>query len=191
MEMAVAIAGFSAAEADELRQAMAAKRSAARMEKMRARLYAGMAARGVTGEVADQVFAALAAFANFGFPESHSVSFAHLVYASSWLKLHYPAAFTAGLLNSQPMGFWSPQSLVADARRHGVAVRRPHVNRSEVGASLEAPGGWGGRSGGWRAGPGAATGAGLGARRGGDDGGADRGRAAVGRRARTWSAGPG
>jgi error-prone DNA polymerase len=138
MEMAVAIAGFSAADADELRQAMAAKRSAARMEKMRARLYDGMAARGVTGAVADQVFEALAAFANFGFPESHSVSFAHLVYSSAWLKLHYPAAFTAGLLNSQPMGFWSPQSLVADARRHGVRVRRPHVNRSEVGASLEA-----------------------------------------------------
>jgi error-prone DNA polymerase len=137
MEMAVAIAGFSAADADELRQAMAAKRSAARMEKMRARLYEGMAARGVEGEVADQVFAALAAFANFGFPESHSVSFAHLVYSSAWLKLKYPAAFTAGLLNSQPMGFWSPQSLVADARRHGVAVRRPHINRSEVGASLE------------------------------------------------------
>ena len=137
MEMAVAVAGFSAAEADELRQAMAAKRSAARMEKMRARLYAGMAERDIAGEVADQVFTALAAFANFGFPESHSVSFAHLVYASSWIKLHYPAAFTAGLLNSQPMGFWSPQSLVADARRHGVTVRRPHVNRSEVGASLE------------------------------------------------------
>jgi error-prone DNA polymerase len=137
MEMAVAIAGFSAADADELRQAMAAKRSAARMEKMRARLYDGMAARGVTGAVADQVFEALAAFANFGFPESHSVSFAHLVYSSAWLKLHYPAAFTAGLLNSQPMGFWSPQSLVADARRHGVRVRRPHVNRSAVGASLE------------------------------------------------------
>jgi error-prone DNA polymerase len=97
-----------------------------------------MAARGVTGAVADQVFEALAAFANFGFPESHSVSFAHLVYSSAWLKLHYPAAFTAGLLNSQPMGFWSPQSLVADARRHGVRVRRPHVNRSEVGVSLEA-----------------------------------------------------
>src|SRR5580704_15100454 len=137
MEMAVAIAGFSAADADELRQAMAAKRSATRMEKMRARLYEGMAARGVAGAVADQVFEALAAFANFGFPESHSVSFAHLVYSSTWLKLHYPAAFTAGLLNSQPMGFWSPQSLVADARRHGVRVRRPHVNRSEVGASLE------------------------------------------------------
>ncbi len=140
MEMAVAIAGFSAADADELRQAMAAKRSAARMEKMRARLYEGMAARGVTGAVADQVFEALAAFANFGFPESHSVSFAHLVYSSAWLKLHYPAAFTAGLLNAQPMGFWSPQSLVADARRHGVRVRRPHVNRSEVGASLEGGG---------------------------------------------------
>jgi error-prone DNA polymerase len=104
---------------------------------MRARLYDGMAARGVTGAVADQVFEALAAFANFGFPESHSVSFAHLVYSSAWLKMHYPAAFTAGLLNSQPMGFWSPQSLVADAQRHGVAVRRPHVNRSQVGASLE------------------------------------------------------
>jgi error-prone DNA polymerase len=137
MEMAVAVAGFSAADADELRQAMAAKRSAARMEKMRARLYEGMAERGVTGPVADQVFDALAAFANFGFPESHSVSFAHLVYSSAWLKLRYPAAFTAGLLNSQPMGFWSPQSLVADAQRHGVSVRRPHVNRSEVGASLE------------------------------------------------------
>jgi error-prone DNA polymerase len=138
MEMAVAVAGFSAAEADELRQAMAAKRSAVRMEKLRARFYDGMAQRGVVGDVADQIFAALAAFANFGFPESHSLSFAYLVYSSSWLKLHYPAAFTAGLLNSQPMGFWSPQSLVADARRHGVLVRRPHVNRSEVGASLEA-----------------------------------------------------
>ena len=138
MEMAVAVAGFSAADADELRQAMGSKRSAARMEQLRARLYDGMAARGVTGAVADEVFDALAAFANFGFPESHSVSFAHLVYSSAWLKLHYPAAFTAGLLNSQPMGFWSPQSLVADARRHGVRVRRPHVNRSEVGASLEA-----------------------------------------------------
>jgi error-prone DNA polymerase len=137
MEMAVAVAGFSAAEADELRQAMAAKRSAERMERLRVRFYDGMAGRGVVGDVADQIFAALAAFANFGFPESHSVSFAHLVYSSSWLKLHYPAAFTAGLLNSQPMGFWSPQSLVADARRHGVTVRRPHVNRSEVGASLE------------------------------------------------------
>src|SRR6202049_3596221 len=137
MEMAVAIAGFTAADADELRQAMAAKRSAARMGEMRARLYEGMAERGVTGTVADQVFDALAAFANFGFPESHSVSFAHLVYSSAWLKLHYPAAFTAGLLNAQPMGFWSPQSLVADAKRHGVVVRRPDVNAGGADASLE------------------------------------------------------
>jgi len=140
MEMAVAIAGFSAAEADELRQAMAAKRSAARMAKLRDRLYAGMAERGVTGETADAVYRALAAFANFGFPESHSVSFAHLVYSSAWLKLHYPAAFFAGLLNAQPMGFWSPQSLVADAKRHGVEVCRPHVEASLATATVEGPG---------------------------------------------------
>jgi error-prone DNA polymerase len=142
MELAVALAGFSAAEADELRQAMAAKRSAARMEALKGRLYAGMAGRGIEDGEADAVWTALAAFANFGFPESHSVSFAHLVYASSWLKVHHPAAFTAGLLNAQPMGFWSPQSLVADARRHGVTVRRPHVDRSRTGAHLEpGPGG--------------------------------------------------
>ena len=141
MEMAVAIAGFSAAEADELRQAMAAKRSAARMARLRDRLYQGMAERGITGEVADTIHQALAAFANFGFPESHSASFAHLVYCSGWLKHHYPAAFFAGLLNSQPMGFWSPQSLIADAKRHGVAVRRPHVSHSRVTAHLEGPGG--------------------------------------------------
>ena len=171
MEMAVAIAGFSAADADELRQAMAAKRSAARMEKMRARLYEGMAARGVTGAVADQVFEALAAFANFGFPESHSVSFAHLVYSSAWLKLHYPAAFTAGLLNSQPMGFWSPQSLVADAaaprRARAPAPREPLRGGGVAGgARRRTPccgwgwgrcAGWGRRrrSGSWPAAPGA------------------------------------
>ena len=137
MEMAVAIAGFSPAEADELRQAMAAKRSELRMMKLKSRFYAGMAVNGVTGEVADQLFDALSAFANFGFPESHAVSFAHLVYCSAWLKHHYPAAFLVSLLNAQPMGFWSPQSLVADAQRHGVVVRRPDVNHSSVGAVLE------------------------------------------------------
>jgi error-prone DNA polymerase len=137
MQIAIDVAGFSAADADELRQAMGSKRSSERMERLRGRLYAGMAARGVTGEIADAVYAQLAAFANFGFPESHSVSFAYLVYASSWIKLHYPAAFLAGLLNSQPMGFWSPQSLVADARRHGVVARRPDVNRSAALATLE------------------------------------------------------
>jgi error-prone DNA polymerase len=137
MEMAVAIAGFSASEADELRQAMASKRSEARMEAMRERLFRGMAAKGVIGEAAESIFRALAAFANFGFPESHSVSFAHLVYCSSWMKLRHPAAFYAGVLNSQPMGFWSPQSLLADAERHGVPSLRPDVQRSEAEVTLE------------------------------------------------------
>jgi error-prone DNA polymerase len=137
MEMAVAVAGFSPAEADELRQAMAAKRSELRMMKLKSRFYSGMAENGITGSAADQLFDALAAFANFGFPESHAVSFAHLVYCSAWLKVHYPAAFLVSMLNAQPLGFWSSQSLVADAQRHGVRVRRPDVNHSDVGASLE------------------------------------------------------
>jgi error-prone DNA polymerase len=137
MEMAVAVAGFSPAEADELRQAMAAKRSEIRMLKLKSRFYAGMAENGITGTAADQLFDALSAFANFGFPESHSVSFAHLVYCSAWIKLHYPAAFLVSLLNAQPLGFWSPQSLVADAQRHGVVVERPDVQTSGVGATLE------------------------------------------------------
>ena len=124
MQIAIDAAGFTAAEADELRQAMGSKRSGERMEKLRARLFAGMAGRGITGTAAEEINDKLAAFANFGFPESHAVSFAYLVYSSAWLKLHYPAAFCAALLNSQPMGFWSPQTLVADAKRHGVAARR-------------------------------------------------------------------
>jgi error-prone DNA polymerase len=140
MQMAVDVAGFTAAEADQLRQAMGAKRSSERMERLRGRLYAGMAERGITGEVADRIYEKLAAFANFGFPESHSVSFAYLVYASAWLKLHHPAAFLAALLNAQPMGFWSPNTLVADARRHGVVVRGPDVNHSAATATLELDG---------------------------------------------------
>jgi error-prone DNA polymerase len=136
--MAIDAAGFSAAEADQLRQAMGAKRSASRMERLRVRLYAGMADRGITGEVADAIWEQLAAFANFGFPESHAASFAYLVYVSAWLKLHYPAAFLVALLNSQPMGFWAPHTLVADARRHGVSVLGPDVNQSAPGASLSA-----------------------------------------------------
>ena len=137
MQIAIDVAGFSPAEADELRQAMSAKRSGERMARLRDRLFAGMAARQVSVEVSEQVYEALAAFANFGFPESHSVAFAHLVYSTAWCKVHYPAAFTAGLLNAQPMGFWSPQSLVADAKRHGVVVRRPDVNAGRPHAGLE------------------------------------------------------
>ena len=130
MQMAIDVAGFTPAESDRLRQAMGSKRSVDKMEQLRDRLYDGMAERGITGAVADEIYDKLVAFANFGFPESHSVSFAYLVYSSAWMKLHYPAAFTAGLLDGQPMGFWSPQTLVADARRHGVVVRRPDVNAS-------------------------------------------------------------
>jgi len=137
MQMAIDAAGFSAAEADELRQAMGSKRSVERMERLRDRLYRGMADRGITGEVADRIYTQLVAFTSFGFPESHAASFAYLVYASAWLKLHYPAAFTASLLNAQPMGFWSPETLVADARRHGVITMSPGVNASAAEATLE------------------------------------------------------
>ncbi|MEE2032247.1 error-prone DNA polymerase, partial [Rhodococcus chondri] len=138
MQMAVDAAGFSAAEADQLRRAMGSKRSPAKMERLRDRLYDGMRElHGITGDVADRIYEKLHAFANFGFPESHSQSFASLVFYSSWFKLHHPAAFCAGLLRAQPMGFYSPQSLVADARRHGVAVHGPDVNASLAHATVE------------------------------------------------------
>jgi error-prone DNA polymerase len=137
MQLAIDVAGFSPGEADQLRQAMGSKRSHERMERLHRRFITGAAERGVIGDTADEIWDKLAAFANFGFPESHSVSFAYLVYASAWLRHHYPAAFVAGLLNAQPMGFWSPNTLVADARRHDVVVHGPDVNASAVGATLE------------------------------------------------------
>ncbi len=141
MQMAVDAAGFSAAEADQLRRAMGSKRSPEKMERLRGRLYDGMRElHGITGDVADRIYEKLHAFANFGFPESHSQSFASLVFYSSWFKLHHPAAFCAGLLRAQPMGFYSPQSLVADARRHGVRVHGADVNASLAHATLEACG---------------------------------------------------
>ncbi|HZA18069.1 MAG TPA: error-prone DNA polymerase, partial [Pseudonocardiaceae bacterium] len=137
MQMAIDVADFSAAEADELRRAMGAKRSTERMERLRERLFNGMASHGIKDELAEKIYAKLLAFANFGFPESHSISFASLVYYSAWFKHYYPAAFCAALLQAQPMGFYSPQSLIADARRHGVTVRGPDVNASGVHAGLE------------------------------------------------------
>jgi error-prone DNA polymerase len=116
---------------------MGSKRSVEKMEQLRARLYSGMAERGIEGEVADAIWEKLVAFANFGFPESHSVSFAYLVYSSAWLKHHYPAAFCAGLLDGQPMGFWSPQTIVGDSRRHGVRVLGPDINSSRAASRLE------------------------------------------------------
>ena len=137
MQMAIDVAGFTPSEADQLRQAMGSKRSRARMERLKQRLFEGMAERGITGAVADEIFTKMAAFANYGFPESHSVSFSYLVYASAWIKYHEPAAFCAALLNAQPMGFWSPHSLCQDARRHGVVVRSPDLNASRAVATLE------------------------------------------------------
>ncbi len=137
MQMAIDVAGFTPADADQLRQAMGSKRSRQRMERLRQRLYDGMAERGITGDDADEIFVKMSAFANYGFPESHSVSFAYLVYASAWLKLYEPAAFCAALLNAQPMGFYSPMSLVQDARRHGVVVHTPDLNTSDWRADLE------------------------------------------------------
>jgi error-prone DNA polymerase len=137
MQLAVDCAGFSAAEADQLRQAMGSKRSQARMARMRERLMDGMAARGITGATAEDIYTKLEAFSNFGFPESHSVSFAYLVYSSSWIKYYYPAEFAASLLNAQPMGFYSPHTIVRDARRHGVQVLGPDLNGSRRDATLE------------------------------------------------------
>ncbi|MFZ2527542.1 MAG: error-prone DNA polymerase [Rhodococcus sp. (in: high G+C Gram-positive bacteria)] len=138
MQMAVDAAGFTAAEADLLRRAMGAKRSTEKMERLRDRLYDGMREKhGIVGDVADRIYEKLYAFANFGFPESHSQSFASLVFYSAWFKLHHPAAFCAGLLRAQPMGFYSPQSLVADARRHGVIVHGPDINASLTHATTE------------------------------------------------------
>lgn len=136
MQLAIDVAGFTPAEADELRQAMSARRSGARMARLHDRLHAGMAARGVEPEARTRVIEQLEAFANFGFPESHAASFAWLVYVSAWFKVHYPAAFYAALLRAQPMGFWSPQTLVRDARRHGVPVRAPDVGSSPVLADI-------------------------------------------------------
>jgi error-prone DNA polymerase len=137
MQMAIDIAGFTPGESDQLRQAMGSKRSRARMAAMRERLLAGMAERGITGETAEGIADKFAAFADFGFPESHSVSFAYLVYSSSWIKLHYPAEFACALLNAQPMGFYSPHTIVRDAIRHGVEVLGPDVNRSQKDCTLE------------------------------------------------------
>ena len=137
MQMAMAVGGCSADDADLLRRAMGSKRGQEKIASLKTTLYAGMASNGIVGGVADDIYAKIEAFANFGFAESHSLSFGLLVYASSWLRLHYPAAFLASLLRAQPMGFYSPLSLVADARRHGVEVRRPDILRSGWQPGLE------------------------------------------------------
>jgi error-prone DNA polymerase len=120
---------------------MSAKRAPERIHRLRRRLLNGMAERGIAEDVAEQVYDKILGFASFGFPESHAQSFAHLVYASAWLKRHYPAAFCAALLRNQPMGFYHPHTLIDDARRHGVVVRGVDVNASDADAALEPPAG--------------------------------------------------
>ena len=137
MQLAIDCAGFTPDEADRLRQAMSAKRAPERIEELRQRLLDGMAERGIGPAVAEDIYVKILAFSNYGFPESHAISFAYLVYASAWLKRYYPAAFTAALLRNQPMGFYAPHSLINDARRHGVTVRGVDVNASDALATLE------------------------------------------------------
>ncbi|WP_374349587.1 error-prone DNA polymerase, partial [Chitinimonas sp.] len=139
MALAVVAAGFTPGEADELRRAMASWRASGKMEQYRAKLYAGLMENHYPESFAQRILKQIEGFAEYGFPESHSASFAILVYASSWLKRHYPAAFTCALINSQPMGFYSPSQLVQDALRHGVEIRPIDIQYSEWDCTLEPP----------------------------------------------------
>jgi error-prone DNA polymerase len=137
LRMAMVVAGFSGGEAEELRRAMGFKRSEKRMREIEAKLRAGMARNGISQEAQEQIVLSITSFALYGFPESHAASFALLAYASAYLKCHYLAAFTAALLNNQPMGFYSPATIVKDAQRHGLKLLPVDVTRSEWNCTLE------------------------------------------------------
>ena len=137
MQIAMVAAGFSAGEADGLRRAMAAWRRTGSLEKYRERLIQGMTERGYAPDFAQRIFEQVQGFSEYGFPESHAASFALLVYASAWIKRHHPAEFLAALLNSQPMGFYTPSQLVQDAKRHGVTVLPVDVMASDWDCTLE------------------------------------------------------
>ena len=137
MQIAMVAAGFSAGEADQLRRAMAAWKRKGGLEPFEEKLLNGMRERGYSDTFAQQIFRQIRGFGDYGFPESHSASFALLAYVSSWLKCHHPAAFACALLNSQPMGFYAAPQLVQDAKQHGVAVRPIDVRISEADCSLE------------------------------------------------------
>src|SRR6185503_19038525 len=130
LRMAMVVANFTGGEAEELRRAMGFKRSMKRMQQIETRLREGMASNGITGEAADQIVLSITSFALYGFPESHAASFALIVYASAYLKAHYPAAFYTALLNNQPMGFYHPATLVKDAQRRGVRFAPVDVQTS-------------------------------------------------------------
>ncbi|BDI60997.1 error-prone DNA polymerase [Qipengyuania nanhaisediminis] len=137
MKIALDAARFSSAEANRLRKAMATFRSRGMVDELQDMMVERMVTRGYDREFAERCFNQIRGFGEYGFPESHAASFAHLVYVSSWLKCHFPAAFAAALLNSQPMGFYAPAQIVRDAREHGVAVLPADVNRSQWDCTLE------------------------------------------------------
>jgi error-prone DNA polymerase len=140
LRMAMTAAGFTGGQAEELRRAMGFKRSEKRMKAIEGQLRDGMARNGITGEAADSVVKSIASFALYGFPESHSASFALIVYASAYLKAHYPAAFYTALLDNQPMGFYHPATLVKDAQRHGVRFAPIDVQHSRWSCDVEEDG---------------------------------------------------
>jgi error-prone DNA polymerase len=140
MQLAIVAAGFTPGEADQLRRAMAAWRRKGDLARYQDKLRAGMAAKGVPGEFIERIVQQIQGFGDYGFPESHAASFALLVYASAWIKRHYPAIFLCGLLNSQPMGFYSPSMLIQDARRHGVSVLPVDVNASDWDSRIDESG---------------------------------------------------
>ena len=137
MRIAIVAAGFTPAEADQLRRAMASFRNPGTIHRFRDKFIDGMIGRGYTRDFAERCFRQIEGFGEYGFPESHAASFAQLAYISSWLKCHYPAVFACALLNSQPMGFYAPAQIVRDARDHGVEVRPTDVNHSEWDCTLE------------------------------------------------------
>ncbi len=149
MRIAMVAAGFTAAEADGLRRAMATFRHTGKIHAFREKMIGGMLARGYTPDFAERCFRQIEGFGEYGFPESHAASFALLVYVSAWMKRRYPAAFACALLNSQPMGFYAPAQIVRDAREHGIAVLPPDVNFSDWDCTLEAGGDPGGPAGGF------------------------------------------
>jgi len=137
MQVAMLAAGFTAGEADQLRRAMAAWKRKGGLQQYHARIVDGMTSRGYERSFAEAIFEQIKGFSEYGFPESHAASFALLVYASCWIKCHHPAEFLAAMLNSQPLGFYSPSQLVQDAKRHGVEVRRVDVMHSDWDCTLE------------------------------------------------------
>ncbi|MGB9202908.1 MAG: error-prone DNA polymerase [Terriglobales bacterium] len=137
IRMSMIVANFSGGEAEELRRAMGMRRSQARMRELEIKLRLGMTANGIRSDAQEQIIQSIASFALYGFPESHAASFALIAYASAYLKCHYLAAFTAALLNNQPMGFYNPSTLVKDAQRHGLRVKPIDVQRSDWFCTLE------------------------------------------------------